>query len=275
MAREYRWLSALHPVFPLAPRPYVLCEDPSVLGSVFYIMERRRGMAVRRDEPLSLANHPDMRQRVSEALVETLATLHSVDVSREPLAGLGRPQGFVERQVRGWTERWQGAQLEPLPDMDAVAAWLAARVPPDPAEPTVVHGDFKLDNVLLDLLDPGRVRAVLDWEMCALGDPLVDLGIMVAYWTCGAGEPGGDALSSVTGRPGYLSREALIDGYARASGRDVSAITFYEAFALFKIAVVIQQIFHRYQRGQTDDGRFATFGDRVRDLAQQAVSRIR
>src|SRR5262245_8880716 len=135
MAREYRWLTALHPVFPLAPRAYLLCEDPAVIGSVFYVMERRRGLVVRRDEPLPLADNPDARRAVSEAVVDALADLHAVDVSRESLAPLGRPAGFVARQIKGWTTRWQAARLSDSPDLDSVAAWLAERVPPDPAEP--------------------------------------------------------------------------------------------------------------------------------------------
>ena len=270
MAREYRWMAALHPVFPLAPRPYVLCEDTSVLGSVFYVMERRRGIVVRHDEPMSLANHPDTRRRVSEALVDTMADLHAIDVSGSPLADLGKPSGFVARQVAGWTERWQRARIADLPEMDALAEWLAARIPPDPEQPAVVHGDFKLDNVLLDPLDLGRLVAVFDWEMSALGDPLVDLGIFLAYWSPTAPPSQQDALTTVTHRPGYLNKDEVVERYAARSGCDVSSIRFYETFALFKIAVVIQQIFYRYKQGQTDDPRFATFGDRVTYLARQA-----
>jgi aminoglycoside phosphotransferase (APT) family kinase protein len=157
--------------------------------------------------------------------------------------------------------------------MDDVAQWLALNLPGEPAEATVVHGDYKLDNVLLSPLDPGQLVAILDWEMCALGDPLVDLGIMLAYWS-GAGTDGGtDALATVTTRPGYLSRGELIERYARQSGRDVSRIAFYETFALFKIAVVIQQIYVRYVRGQTRDARFAPLGARVAELAGAARAR--
>jgi aminoglycoside phosphotransferase (APT) family kinase protein len=271
MAREYRWLAALHPVFELAPRPYLLCEDTTIIGSVFYVMERRRGMVVRHEEPLGLANRPEERRRVSEAMIDTLASLHAVDVSDGPLAGLGRPAGFVSRQVRGWTERWQKSKLSELPEMEALASWLASRIPPDPLDPAVVHGDFKLDNVLLDPLDLAHVVAVFDWEMCALGDPLVDLGILLAYWSPTAPPEQRDALTTVTSRPGWMSRDEIIDRYAKRSGRDVSAIRFYETFALFKIAVVIQQIFFRYRKGQTDDQRFANFGDRVTYLARAAA----
>jgi aminoglycoside phosphotransferase (APT) family kinase protein len=270
MAREYRWLAALHPVFPLAPRPYVLCEDPAVIGSVFYVMERRRGIVVRHDEPLSLANHPGARQRVSEALIDTLADLHAVDISTPPVAALGKPAGFVSRQIEGWTDRWHRSRIDDVPEMDRLATWLSRRIPPDPLQPSVVHGDFKLDNVLLDPLDLGRLVAVFDWEMSALGDPLVDLGIFLAYWSPTAPPLQQDALTTVTHRPGYLSKPEIVERYAARSGRDVGAIGWYETFALFKIAVVIQQIFFRYKRGQTDDARFANFGDRVTYLARQA-----
>jgi aminoglycoside phosphotransferase (APT) family kinase protein len=275
MAREYRWLAAMHPVFPLAPRPYLLCDDPNVIGSVFYVMERRRGIVVRHDEPLGLANRPEERRKVSEALIDTMADLHAIDVTGEPLANLGKPAGFVARQIRGWTERWQRSKTSELAEMDALAAWLAERIPPDPAEPAVVHGDFKLDNILLDPLEMGHVVAVFDWEMSALGDPLVDLGILLAYWSPTAPPEQRDALTIVTDRPGYLTRAELIDRYAARSGRDVSAIRFYETFALFKIAVVIQQIFYRYKQGQTDDARFANFGDRVTYLARAAAALVR
>jgi aminoglycoside phosphotransferase (APT) family kinase protein len=272
MAREYRWLTALHPVFPLAPRAWLFCDDLGIIGSVFYIMERRRGIVVRQDEPPPLLGHPEVRRRVSEALVDTLAGLHAIDVSAAPVAGLGKPSGFVERQVRGWTERWQRSKTTDLPEMNALAEWLISRLPPDLPRPTIVHGDFKLDNVMLGSDDVGRVAAVLDWEMSALGDPLVDLGILLAYWTRTAPPGQHDTLMPVTDRPGWFTRDEIVERYAALTGRDLSAIRFYETFAVFKVAVVIQQIFYRYCQGQTNDPRFASFGDRVTYLARQAAA---
>src|SRR5437867_10713455 len=156
MAREYRWLAAVHPVFPYAPQPYLLCDDPRVIGSIFYVMERRRGIVVRHDEPPELADRPAARRRVSETLVDTLGDLHAIDVAAHGLAGLGKPAGFVERQVRGWTERWHRSQTSTLPEMDALATWLREHLPPEPT-PAIVHGDFKLDNVMLDPEDVGTL----------------------------------------------------------------------------------------------------------------------
>src|SRR4051812_25866163 len=269
MAREFRWLSAMHGVFPLAPRPYLLCEDLDVIGSVFYAMERRRGLVVRAEEPPALAN-PASRRRLSEAMIDTLADLHAIDVTAPPLSTLGKPAGFVERQVRGWSERWHRSQTTALPEMDALAEWLREHLPGDPASPSVVHGDFKLDNVMIDPADVGRLVAVFDWEMSALGDPLVDLGIVLAYWSPTAPPELRDALTTITHRPGYLSPAEVVERYAVQSGRDVSNIRYYETFALFKIAVVIQQIYYRYVQGQTTDHRFATFDARVAHLARHA-----
>ena len=271
MAREFHWLSAMHRVFPLAPRPYALCEDIGIVGSVFYAMERRHGMVVRAEEPPAIRT-PSDRRRVSEALVSTLADLHAIDVAADHLTALGKPAGFVARQVKGWTDRWHRAKTTPLPEMDALADWLLSRLPADAAPPAVVHGDFKLDNVMLDTDDIGRVVAVFDWEMSALGDPLVDLGILLAYWSPTAPPGQQDALTTVTHRPGYFTREELLEHYAARSGRDVSNVRFYETFAVFKIAVVIQQIYFRYVQGQTNDARFATFDMRVAYLARQAAN---
>ncbi|HEY8136098.1 MAG TPA: phosphotransferase family protein, partial [Candidatus Limnocylindrales bacterium] len=186
MAREYRWLSAIHPVFPLAPRVYALCEDPSVIGSVFYVMERRHGLVVRDQEPPAIRDLPQVRRGVSIAVVDALADLHAIDIAAAGLAHLGKPHGFVERQVRGWTERWNRSRTSDVPEMEAVARWLVESLPAGPARPTIVHGDFKLDNLLLDPANPCRLVAVFDWEMAALGDPLVDLGILLAYWAATA-----------------------------------------------------------------------------------------
>ena len=271
MAREFRWLSAMHRVFPLAPRPYLLCENLDVIGAVFYAMERRHGIVIRADEPPEVAE-PGARRRVSEALITTLARLHAIDVAANGLSGLGKPAGFVERQVRGWTDRWHRSKTTRLAEMDALAEWLRQRLPPDANPPGIVHGDFKLDNVMLDPGDVGRIVAVLDWEMSALGDSLVDLGILLAYWAPTAPPLERDALTTVTHRPGYFSRDEIIDRYAKGSTRDLSNIRFYEIFAVFKIAVVIQQIYFRYVQGQTTDERFATFDARVAFLARQAAN---
>jgi aminoglycoside phosphotransferase (APT) family kinase protein len=271
MAREYRWLSAMNRVFPLAPRPYLLCEDPGVIGVVFYVMERRRGVVVRTEEPPALADNPRARRNLSEAIVDTLADLHAVDVMREGLNTLGKPAGFVERQVRGWSERWERSRTTERAEMDSLSKWLRERLPADPDVPSVVHGDFKLDNVMLDAHDICRPVAVLDWEMSALGNPLVDLGILLAYWSPTSPPEQRDALTTVTDRPGYLRPQEIIERYAERSGRDVSNVRYFEVFALFKIAVVIQQIYYRWVKGQTRDPRFATFDARVAYLARHAA----
>jgi aminoglycoside phosphotransferase (APT) family kinase protein len=274
MAREFRWLSAMHAVFPLAPRPYLLCEDLDVIGAVFYAMERRRGIVVRAEEPAALA-HPEARRRLSQALIDTLADLHAIDVAASGLSALGKPAGFVERQVRGWSDRWHRSKTTPLPEMDALAEWLRDHLPGDPPAPSVVHGDFKLDNVMLDPDDVGRIVAIFDWEMSALGDPLVDLGIVLTYWSTTAPPEQRDALTTVTHRPGYFTRDDIIERYAARSGRNLSGIRYYEIFAVFKIAVVIQQIYYRYVQGQTTDARFATFGARVEYMARHAANLAR
>ncbi|HXW06948.1 MAG TPA: phosphotransferase family protein [Vicinamibacterales bacterium] len=273
MAREYRYLSAIHPVFPLAPRVYALCEDPAIAGAVFYVMERRHGIVVRQEEPPSIRDQPGVRRGVSLAVIDALAELHTVDL-RAGLTHLGKPHGFVERQVRGWTDRWHRSKTAEVPEMEALARWLTESLPPDPARPTVVHGDFKLDNLMLDAANPSRVASVLDWEMAALGDPLVDLGILLAYWVPSAPPEQRDALTTVTTRPGWLTPAALVDRYAALTGRDLTTLTFFEVFALFKIAVVVQQIYFRFVKHQTDDPRFANLGDRVAYLARRAASRL-
>lgn len=272
MAREFRWLAALHPQFPLAPQPCLLCEDISVLGSVFYLMERRRGLVVRHEEPPVLAGRMETRRGISLALIDTLAALHLVDATSPELSTLGKPAGFVTRQVRGWTDRWNAAQLDKHAEMEAVAHWLASHLPPEPARASVVHGDFKLDNVVLDPENPERVVGVLDWEMCALGDPLVDVGIFLGYWLPTPGEAATrDALSTVSDRPGYLKRDALLERYAARTAADLTHLAFYETFAVFKLAVVLQQIYVRFVRGQTDDPRFAALGPRVDRLIRRAA----
>lgn len=272
MAREYRWLSAVHPAFPLAPRVFALCDDPSIVGSVFYVMERRHGVVVRDDEPPAIKNHPGVRRQVSLALIGALADLHAIDVEAAGLAHLGKPRGFVERQVRGWTERWSRSRTSDVPDMEKLSQWLLESLPPNPTKPTIVHGDFKLDNLMFDAADAVRPVAVLDWEMAALGDPLVDLGILLAYWAASDSSGPRDSLATVTTLPGWLTSAELVDRYAARSRRDLSNLKFFEVFALFKVAVVIQQIYYRFVNGQTSDPRFANFGDRVTYLARRAAA---
>jgi aminoglycoside phosphotransferase (APT) family kinase protein len=269
IAREYRVLGAVHPFFPQAPRVFVLCDDPAVIGAIFFVMERRHGLVLRREVPAPFTGDASFGVRVSEAFVDCLAALHEVDVSQ---VMLGKPAGFLERQVSGWAERWQRAQTETLPQMEQLIRWLTDRLPESPAA-TLVHNDYKLDNLMLDTSDPGRVEAVLDWEMATAGDPLVDLGCVMCYWP-EAGDPPArrDALSSITTLPGWFTRAQIVERYARLTGCDVSGLSYYEVFGIFKIAVVLQQIYFRYRRGQTSDERFRHFDERVRGLVEAAAA---
>ena len=271
MAREYRILKAVHPVFPAAPEVFHLCEDTSIVGAVFFVMERRCGIVVRDSIPAELAAFPDYAARVSRGLIDCLIELHAVNIFEHGLDSLGKPEGFLERQVRGWFERWNRAQTETIPLMERLMGWLSERMPVSPS-PTLVHNDFKLDNVMLNASDPGKIAAVLDWEMATVGDPLVDLGVLLCYWSQPS-DPGG-TKPTLTSQPGWFTRDELVQRYAEKTGRDVSLLGYYEVFALFKLAVVLQQIYVRFHRGQTKDERFRHFDRRVHNLIRQAAALI-
>lgn len=265
MVREHRVLSRLWERFPEAPRAYHLCEDPDVMGKPFFVMERRVGHVIRREWPASFEDAT--RRHLAANLVDVLARLHAVDPADVDLADLGRPAGFVDRQIAGWTKRWHAAKTRDLDAMDECAALLAGRIP-DPQAAVILHNDYKLDNVMVD--EAGKVVAVFDWDMATLGDPLVDVGTLLAYWA----DPDDPTFPifgarAVTLAP-YLSKSDLVARYAAHTGRDVSSIGFYEALALFRIAVIIEQIYARYAAGQTSDERFAGFGSLVPVLATAA-----
>jgi aminoglycoside phosphotransferase (APT) family kinase protein len=272
MAREYRVLEAVHPHFPEAPRVFLLCEDPAVIGSAFFLMERRRGIVIRDSAPPELSAIPDYPRKVSEAFIDCLVRLHAVDVSGKELRALGKPEGFLERQVRGWAERWNHAKTEDLPEMERVIRWLADRMPFS-AEATLVHNDYKLDNVMMRPAGD-CVEAVLDWEMTTVGDPLADLGLTMCYWTWIGMlelEDQQGATPMITAQPGWYTRDQFLERYARQTGRDVSRVGYYEVLGVFKLAVILQQIFYRFHLGQTRDARFRNFDRRVRALARLAA----
>jgi len=267
MAREYRVLKAVHPHFPEAPRVIGLCEDPSIIGSPFFLMERRYGVVARNEiPPVEWAAIPDYPRLVSEAFIDCLVRLHAVDISTPEIGALGRPEGFVERQVRGWAERWQRAMTSEIPEMDRVIRWLRDRMPPALA-PTLVHNDFKLDNVMLTAT-ADRVEAVLDWEMTTLGDPLADLGLTLCYWS----NPATSAI--LTTQPGWYTRDQFVERYAQRTGRDMTHLGYHEVLGIFKLAVILQQIYYRFHRGQTNDERFRYFDARVRSLVERAAEMV-
>lgn len=275
MGREYRVLSVLHRAYTLAPRAFVYCADGSVIGAPFFVMERRRGIVVRRLIPPQFGGgaDADVNRRISEVLVDALADLHDVDYRAIGLATLGKPEGFLRRQIDGWAARYERSQTRPLPVVDDLVVWLRARQP-DGLPATLLHNDWRLDNIMLDAADPGRVEAVFDWDMCTLGDPLCDLGTLLASWVeVGEALSGASAGTMPSNLPGFLTRRAAVERYGRRRGVDVSAAPYYYVFGLFKVAVVLQQIYHRYHVGQTKDARFATLDQTAETLFNLALSR--
>ncbi|MFL6195233.1 MAG: phosphotransferase family protein [Thermoanaerobaculia bacterium] len=279
MGREYRVLSRLYAAYPKAPRALLHCDDLSVIGAPFYLMERVRGLILRqRKAPEGVALPPDTMRAASEAVVDGLADLHAVDWRAAGLEGLGHPEGYVARQIEGWTRRWRDARTDDVPDLDRAAAWLHERQPAGNGEGTeaaLLHGDYKYDNLVLHPDDPARIVAVLDWEMATVGDPLMDLGTSLGYWMDPDDAPDLRVLpAGPTTLEGNLNRGQVVERYAARSGRDVSGVLFYYVYGLFKIAVIAQQIYFRYRQGLTHDDRFATMIGAVRILGRTAVQAI-
>jgi aminoglycoside phosphotransferase (APT) family kinase protein len=271
MEREYAVLKALKPVYAKVPNPVLYCGDTSVIGSPFYIMERVRGVILRNQSPGEITLYPSAMQNLSEKLIDNLATIHAIDINKPELAALGKPEGYVQRQVEGWSKRYLSSQTDTIPGMDSVAAWLAANRPPEQYT-SLIHNDYKYDNVVFDS-DLYQILAVLDWEMATLGDPLMDLGTTLGYWI----EPA-DAkplhMFGLTTLPGNLNRQQVMERYAEKSGREIKNIVFYYAFGLFKIGVIVQQIYFRYKKGFTRDERFAPLIHVLHACAQTADKAI-
>ncbi|HVY61105.1 MAG TPA: phosphotransferase family protein [Planctomycetota bacterium] len=277
MGREHRILSRLPDAYPLAPRALLICEDLDVIGAPFYVMERVRGVILRGARPPKGLDLPPATMRaISEAAVDGLAALHAVDAARAGLGDLGRPEGYVRRQVEGWTERYRRARTDELPEVERAADWLAAHLPGERAA-ALIHNDWKYDNLVLDAGDPRRIRAVLDWEMATIGDPLMDLGTTLGYWV-DADDP--EELRALplgpTTIPGNLARREVVARYAERSGRAVSdaEALFYYVYGLFKVAGIAQQIYFRYSKGLTKDERFAALILAVAALGRQAARAI-
>jgi len=274
MGREHRVLSRLHPIWEKAPEPVAFCEEPDVLGAPFYLMERVRGLILRRDPPPGVRLTPDVARGLSEAFVDTLAELHALDLDATGLGELGKPEGYAERQVHGWTERYRGSQTDDIPELEDVARWLDDKLPVVAPRSTAafVHNDFKYDNLVLDPADPATVRAVLDWEMATVGDPLMDLGTSLGYWVeADDPEPLQRFRFGPTHLPGSLTRRRLVERYGERTGRELANVAFHYVFGLFKIAVIAQQIYYRWKKGLTRDERFGALIHAIRTLGRVAA----
>ncbi|HEU0224896.1 MAG TPA: phosphotransferase family protein [Steroidobacteraceae bacterium] len=275
MGREFRVLSALAGHFAESPRPLHFCADEAVIGAPFYVVERIRGIILRRDYPAGLAPVPALVRAQQLALVDVLGRLHALDWRALGLAELGRPEGYVARQVEGWTGRYERARTGDAPDATPVTQWLAAHQPPESSRPALIHNDYKLDNVVFDAADPSRLVGVLDWEMATIGDPLMDLGCSLAYWVEATDPPALQATRMLpTHLPGSLSRRQVLERYAARAGLPAPEFRFYRVFGLFRLAVIVQQIYYRYFHGQTRDERFGRLGPMARVLVAQAASEL-
>jgi aminoglycoside phosphotransferase (APT) family kinase protein len=259
MRREFDVLSKLSRVYPPAPKPLLFCDDESVVGSEFYLMERRTGLIIRGASPDGLEQSPELRRSVCRSFIQNLADLHSLDYHAAGLADLGNPEGYCRRQVKGWSKRYFAAKTQEWPELEKAIEWVNDNIPTESGA-SLVHNDYKFDNIMLDPNDLTRITAVLDWEMVTVGDPLMDLGTSLGYWMS---RETGEEMLNMPFNPRVLmekiSREDLVEMYTVASNRNVTNILFYYVFGTFKIAVIAQQIYARYVKGFTQDKRFAGF----------------
>ncbi|OLO42914.1 phosphotransferase family protein [Alkalihalophilus pseudofirmus] len=267
MEREYRILTKIHPIFPLAPKPLLYQLDPNIMDKHFYIMEKKQGVVLDDQIPDCYAQIANVGEQISTTFVDTLVQLHDIDYQQAGLSELGKPEGYLKRQVEGWIKRYEQSKTDDIQLIDELVPWLLHNIPDSP-KTTIVHNDFKLNNMMFSASNPSEVVGIFDWEMCTIGDPLVDLGLAIAYWT----EPG-DAetgLTTVTNQGGFLSRREILDRYANKSRLDVSNINYYVTFAFFKTAVVLQQLYYRWKIGELQDNRFEKLNVGIYNLLKQA-----
>lgn len=272
MGREFMVLTRLKVHFEKIPSPIIYCEDESVIGAPFYIMQRLHGIILRASHAQQLKLSPEIFKSISEALVDTLVELHAIDIYKTGLDQLGKPEGYVQRQVEGWIKRYYAAETDSIEHMNQLADWLRQQQP-SPQQPAFLHNDFKYDNVILDPNNLSNIIGVLDWEMATVGDPLMDLGASLAYWSEAGDNPVLQSFN-LTVLPGNLTRKEVADRYATKSGRDVSGIHFYYVFGLFKNAVIAQQIYARWKQGFSKDPRFGGLIHVIKALAKQGVETL-
>ncbi|MFB4162490.1 phosphotransferase family protein [Alteribacillus sp. JSM 102045] len=267
MSREYRILKKVHPVFPLAPKPYLYCEDPAVMDKHFYVMEKKNGVVVDDELPAAYEDKEKAGKLISKNVIHTLVTLQSIDYQEADLQDLGKPKGYLERQVHGWIKRYERSLTDDVPRIPELEKWLVDYLPPE-KETTIVHNDFKLNNMVLDSADPGKTVGILDWELSTIGDPLTDVGSTIAYWA-DADDPD-MGISRITDQPGFYSRSEFLQEYEKASGRDLSNIHYYAAFGFYKLAGILQQIYLRWKIGEIEDRRFSTLNKSISNLMEMA-----
>lgn len=261
MGREFRILSALHPVFPYCPKPLAYTEDLAIMGCSFYVMERIQGIILRRDLPPGLTFTPADARTLCENTIDLQHRLHALDYNAIGLADFGKPEGYVRRQVEGWSRRYRDAKTPDVPDYEDVMTWLAENQPADSPNPCIIHNDYKFDNLVLNPQNPLKIIGILDWEMATLGDPLMDLGSSLAYWINRDDPEEFQAMRMLpTTVEGMMTRREVVDRYARKSGRTLDNVDFYYTFGLFRLAVIAQQIYYRFYHGQTKDKRFIQLG---------------
>ncbi len=274
MKREFDVLSKLSEVYKPAPKPLIYCNDENVTGADFYLMERRHGLIIRGISPANLEKSKELQHEVCESFIENLAALHSLDYKKIGLADLGKPEGYATRQVEGWTKRYFNAKTDEHAELEKSIEWLNQNIPASVGA-TLVHNDYKFDNVMLNPENLTEIIAVLDWELTTVGEPLMDLGTTLGYWMS---KNAGAEMLSMPFNPRVLmeniSRRELVEIYGKKSGRNISDILFYYAFGTFKIAVIAQQIYARFVKGFTNDKRFATFDNFVNALGKIALHAI-
>jgi len=271
MGREYRVLKALRPLFPYCPEALAYTEDEAILGCPFYVMERLKGIILRKEPPTGMSLAAGDARRLCERLLDVFVELHRVDYRGSDLENLGRPEGYVRRQVTGWSERYRAARTSDAPDFEEVMAWLQERMPADHPASAVIHNDYRFDNVVLAPEDPLRIIGVLDWEMATIGDPLMDLGGALAYWIDREDPQEMQAIRLVpTHLEGMMTRSEVAAYYCARMGFSGDNMDFYYTFGLFRLAVIAQQIYYRFYHGQTQDRRFGMLIFAVHVLEKKA-----